>query len=340
MTFTETITITGTTPSYIPESIPDTSKGMPADLKVFDKLFKILEKYVSWDDILSNKIYDWSEEVIANFANKTITKEILDEARDQIEIIRNDILVDPLFKDNPLRNPVLVREWTMEESFLTRYRKQFCQSPFDFKLIEAKTHDLAIEIMAWLDSIPIIFGADQTFSASEDIPESSSTTLTTRTSSTALTTSASISNVELFGILHLAQLAIASEEEKKRQYLAKIITKDVSRVIKETKERIAEEVKKAEERAKTHEEVINTKIKGIEDTHTEQMDAQKKINKNVQDQLDTANTNLADSRKSTIDQQNEVKGLQKEIKDQQHEIEELRKRPPQYITENKVCVIQ
>lgn len=139
----------------------------------FDDLRGILEAYVDWKDDLSERIFDWSAELLSFPFEIVSEDEKVKFVAEAVDILVKRILINPLdgspfdaFSDGsqpdyvllnsklrPLNTPYLDREWEWGHAMLVDYTDAFDKkptlSPFDAKPIEAVPHLLVGKMLAW-----------------------------------------------------------------------------------------------------------------------------------------------------------------------------------------------
>jgi hypothetical protein len=124
--------------------------------KIIEDLSIILNKYLTWNDLLSEDIKRWAD-------NALDASEIENPqaAMRKVESDINDLFIKILVSSNlriPLKEPILDGLWTWEKGELAEYCTKFRNSPlegFPLNFPAMRPHRFCMEIMAWAKSLPI-----------------------------------------------------------------------------------------------------------------------------------------------------------------------------------------
>jgi hypothetical protein len=167
---TQTITIAQLSIPSV-HHIPLTPKTITCgDLRYYlDRLDDIIGKFhtqrKNWTDTLSKRLFDWSKRAILEIDPQDlpdtvkVPTEVLKDAVALIEILRREILVNPLSQGDALKSPVLERNWVWEEWMYHNYVTvqngiDRLTSPFDDQPMEPiRVHQFAVEMLQWMNSV-------------------------------------------------------------------------------------------------------------------------------------------------------------------------------------------
>ncbi len=120
-----------------------------------DQLIDILDRYESWHDPFSERLFRWGVEILpSNLPEGHIpSEEEIAYGAQKVDELTREILISPLDRA-PLREPVLERQWLWERWQLEDFQTLFLLSPFDgMPFEEIQRHRFAEELLYWLQSL-------------------------------------------------------------------------------------------------------------------------------------------------------------------------------------------
>jgi|GEM_PF-4799404 len=128
-------------------------------VQIIENLSAILEKYITWDDVLSYRIQEWGEKVLMPLESD-------DEnlALKKIEERAFELFSKVLYSHflSPLKHPILDGKWTWEKTELQSYCEKYkneLRSPFGscgpMNFEAMKVHAFAVDIITWAQELPI-----------------------------------------------------------------------------------------------------------------------------------------------------------------------------------------
>lgn len=238
----------------------------------FNALGDIVLTYESWQDPFSQLIGDWGTRMFVHTINPTF--EFNDATREDISFeihqLRNKILINPL-DASPLTSPIIDRRWIWEKWMLTDYLSTGCPlSPYDGKLLVARTHNFALEMLLWAKSFP----SDAEAQASPTTSTESGMIL--GGSTTPLCLDRSIATIEephlefvklkIMNYVNLAQIAVSKEILHEQNEAMDNDTPIMNQIWQVTREMIHQEAALLRERRAAHEAERTSRIEDMQRT--------------------------------------------------------------------------
>lgn len=141
-----TMTITESVRALALEALPPVSVAK----ELQESLCAILERYRSWKDPLSKKLFAWGVEVISlDLKGDNFSPQAQERALILADELARKILINP-FDNSSLTEPMLDRErWVWEKSMLDDVRTLTPNSPFTNKPFDVTPHHFAWDIIDW-----------------------------------------------------------------------------------------------------------------------------------------------------------------------------------------------
>lgn len=264
-----------------------------------ESLSQILERYQTWDDILSVDLFSWGTEVLQEVIKHKDDEpdKIAAIAQKHLQVLSNTILVNPLYDDSPLQDPVKERRWTWERGFHAEYRMLFRLSPLDGKQMSddpPPPHLFAIEMMNWRDHLRTSYAILQR-AEPMDHPLQEQRALVVH--------AARLGPFRIIFYQRLAQAAVARWQQKEtgKELDYALVRLDQCQV--QMLERNRQVLAETEARAAEHEAALQHQLEAIERTHQRTIEA---LSAQVADMQAQHQEHLAalEQRLSVVDQAN------------------------------------
>lgn len=217
-----------------------------------DQLLAIFDRYASWEDRLSERIFTWGASACGS---KTAN-----ELAGKIGYLANQILVNPL-NGIPLESPMLDQGWVWEKWMLDEY-KECCNqldqplvSPFTGKPFQEMKHAFVAEVMEWLQTFLKEFG--------EGAKKEDTSVLSRALSVQIHKQSLEMVMLKLFVYKQLTSSAMKVEEFKLNEEKMRLASEQALQMREEVCAEIAEHEKEAKARAHVHEVKIHGAIADV-----------------------------------------------------------------------------
>lgn len=305
-TITTTVPVSATATALVPEN---TSFN---PLERMNALAIILDTYKEWEDFLSLDLHTWAAGLMELSLTDLNQSANLAAARQQVTRLFNEILANPLNPSQMLEEPCTDGNMAWDGRYLDYYLNAVQgtslenRSPFDESPIARRTHDFAIAVISWANTLPGVAALPQEI----DLKAASGTvTLKVRKLTKAE------EETIIYRIL-IAQKAITARKLEEQRKVVENMTANLKETASKLEDQVKVEAEAARKRADESEQVINSRISLLESTQ--------------RSTISIFNSRINDLNNRLSQNQNATANLQNTVSSQQNEIASLRATISQY----------
>lgn len=264
------------------------------DAKV-DELYAILDRYSTWEDPLSDRLFKWSNKLITQISYEAIqTEEGVTAANQMLEKLFRKILVNPLQPDRSLENPVLERDRVWEKAEIESWRAlthmspdpaHHDRSPYDIALQREgrmgpeAPHSFAIDIMKWSRSLQTTqeMTPPEAMGLQTETPNPLALVQATNQGQSLVPATETPSYImialKISSFIQLAQQVIFRETMAKGREAIRQTAQETRRLLEETRQAVRAQQEAFARGLEAHQRQVEERIEEIEHVHQLQVNA-------------------------------------------------------------------